>query len=1230
VHPQPSRTPRRIAGVAAGLLLALLAGLLPAPAARAEGSRDLTAQGGHRAYLEWRPASLLGGIPRRTVVKVYAEAGETIDLGSSAAGLGAGTIDIRSPDGASGSCGSAGLIGNRTEEANGPEPVVGTGYIPCTVAVAAGQTGVWEIDFVSPTPASTTNPPALPAGDPWAQPDTVSYVSAWDVTVRSTGGARIPGRVFANYLSLNMGANNIAFEPSLFVQTRDGYRYRIGPNGLDPFVFIFFANNQGFRDAAGNLLYRSVQLSTSDAFQNGENVHSPAAADTQSEVTHKIFFAQPDSALPASAPSPSGETWLQMAPAEPPTASGFTFTGSEGTPGQAGQGAGGTFSFDSSGTGNHSITLDLNRDGVFGNGNDRILAGITSEGPNEVVWDGTDGDGDAVPASASGFQVRLNLHSAEVHFPLLDAENNPNGLIVERQVPSPSSYTVYYDDRGLSGGTPPSPLEARTGVTSETGAQAFSGGFGDHKGIDTWTYRSSSPELLASAIQVAQADLSVTKTDGRTTVSEGEEIVYQIEVANLGPSGVTGADLADSVPADVTGVSWTCQITSGIGSCGQAAGGGNAVATSLDLDANAVATITVTGTLGPGAPRTLSNTATVTRPDDVDDPDATNDSATDSTTVERAPAVTIAGPADVDESAGAERTYTFSVTDPDPGATFTVTGSPSCGSGGAYVAGSVTVEPSGGSFRCVFADGPVSPTVAIAVADEGGLAGDGAHPVAVANVAPAIASVTDTGPVDEGSAAAVTVSAGDPAGAADALTYEFDCDGDGDYSGAADVGPQAGPSASCSFGAEGAQVVNVRVRDGDGGSTTSSATVTVRNVAPAPAADAYDTDEDTTLPVDAPGVLGNDSDRPDDPLSAEVVGAPGHGILTLGPDGSVLYTPLPDYHGPDTFTYRACDDEGACSAPETVTITVRPSDDAPDALDDVSATAEDTPVTVEVLGNDSDVEGSPLTVVDFAQPSGGRVDCTPAGACTYAPAPDFAGDDAFVYTVSDGGGEATATVRVTVAAVNDAPAGQPDAYLVRAGEELRMGAPGVLANDSDADGDPLAVELVGDSAHGALAAEPDGSFTYRPEAGFTGSDGFTYRACDDADSVRCSEVQTVTIAVVAADDPPRVDPPAPQPAPGTAQDTLVPAQDAPEAETEHEAFEGGEGRDESGTDPDSTEGGAPIDTAAGDTARARSQGDSSEGGSLPYTGLALGGLAALGLALLGTGLAGRRGLRARN
>src|SRR4029079_7879250 len=82
---------------------------------------------------------------------------------------------------------------------------------------------------------------------------------------------------------------------------------------------------------------------------------------------------------------------------------------------------------------------------------------------------------------------------------------------------------------------------------------------------------------------------------------------------------------------------------------------------------------------------------------------------------------------------------------------------------------------------------------------------------------------------------------------------------------------------------------------------------------------------------------------------------------------------------------------------------------------------------------------------------------------------------------------------------------------------LVVAAPGVLGNDSDADGDPLAAVLVGGPAHGTVVLSPDGGFTYTPEANYNGTDTFTYVASDGTLS---SNVATVTISVTATNDPP--------------------------------------------------------------------------------------------------------------
>src|SRR5207249_3180366 len=147
-----------------------------------------------------------------------------------------------------------------------------------------------------------------------------------------------------------------------------------------------------------------------------------------------------------------------------------------------------------------------------------------------------------------------------------------------------------------------------------------------------------------------------------------------------------------------------------------------------------------------------------------------------------------------------------------------------------------------------------------------------------------------------------------------------------------------------------------RLCDADGDCSTAVVHITVTAVNDPPVAvdDTYSVNEDTTLTVNAPGVLGNDSDVDGNSLSAVLVSGPSHGTLTLNPDGSVSYNPAPGYNGPDSFSYKA-NDGAADSDVATVTITVHAENDAPVAADDNYSLNQDTTLIVSapgVLGND--------------------------------------------------------------------------------------------------------------------------------------------------------------------------------------------------------------------------------------------------------------------------------------
>ena len=633
------------------------------PVALAEGSNDLVSSGGNRPYLEFR-TDTNGGIPRRTIIKTYAQQGETIDLGSSAVGIGGGTINYRDPNGVSGSCGAAGLIADRAQEAAGPGDGSGGTFVPCTVAVAVGQSGIWEIDFVSPNVNSGGNPPPRVGTAAWTQGNQ-GMVTAWDVTVRSAAGVKIPGRTYANYYAFNIGGNGRSLSSKFYALTKEGYQYGIDLNGTDPYGFIFFANRNGFFDTStGDSIFRSLQFVGSNPGQlpGGYSFQNPNDPDVGVYVTHKMFINLPDPSMPSTANSPTGSTWLYDLPAPPPVPSNFAFTGIEGTSGQAGTTPlGGTLSFDSVSQNAYAITIDLSGDGTYGNGNDRTFVGRSVVGANSIFWDGLDGNGNSVPASTIPYNVRINQYAGEAHFPMIDAEQSPNGIIVERlnepagpTSPSEDPFNIYYDDRntgtdftlcasGETGvdcyGGGPNPREGLTGELSNSGGHRFTNNFGNRRGIDTWVYYPAADVTLVGGIVIKEADLIVDKTVDLAIANPGDALEYTVTVTNDGPSDEPGIGFEDNVPTALNNVSWSCEITSGSGSCGDVSGSGNTIDTTLDLDNQAVATYTIVGNLSVNATGNITNSAKAVRNNDITDPDLSNNEDAVVTRVNGAPPI---------------------------------------------------------------------------------------------------------------------------------------------------------------------------------------------------------------------------------------------------------------------------------------------------------------------------------------------------------------------------------------------------------------------------------------------------------------------------------------------------------------------------------------------------------------------------------------------------------------
>ena len=203
------------------------------------------------------------------------------------------------------------------------------------------------------------------------------------------------------------------------------------------------------------------------------------------------------------------------------------------------------------------------------------------------------------------------------------------------------------------------------------------------------------------------------------------------------------------------------------------------------------------------------------------------------------------------------------------------------------------------------------------------------------------------------------------------------------------------------------------ISDGNGGSDTGTVNVTVTPVNDIPVAndDAVVIVEDTV--ASAITILANDTDAEGNTLSVTTVtqGANGNVVIT---GNTVSYTPNTHFNGSDTFNYTIDDGSGG-NATATVSVTVTPVNDTPAANDDVFNTTENIPVNVNVLSNDSDVDGDTLSVTDVTQAANGSVVLNADNSINYTPNNNFTGNDTFTYTISDGnGGTASATVSVSV------------------------------------------------------------------------------------------------------------------------------------------------------------------------------------------------------------------------
>jgi hypothetical protein len=311
----------------------------------------------------------------------------------------------------------------------------------------------------------------------------------------------------------------------------------------------------------------------------------------------------------------------------------------------------------------------------------------------------------------------------------------------------------------------------------------------------------------------------------------------------------------------------------------------------------------------------------------------------------------------------------------------------------------------------------------------------------------------------------------------------------------------------------------------------AASAASAQGIAPTAGPDFYAVTANTPLHVSAAsGILSNDVDPEGDPISIwglTIALKPGESLVTDA-DGSFVYTPPTDFTGTRVWSYRPADDTDQGPV-VTITFTISGPiappvavNAAPVANADAYAVVKDTwihPLAPGVFGNDSDADGDAISFssqgYDVYGGAGEGLTIYADGSFFYQPPAGFTGTRTWWYIVTDGtdvSAKAEITFTIAAAGPNTVPVAGDDFYAITEDVAFSAAAPGVLADDSDADGD--AISVVGPSAPAggslpgeSLSLDADGSFHYVPPTGFTGSRLWHYTATDGTDESAQAELE---------------------------------------------------------------------------------------------------------------------------
>ncbi|MCP5308579.1 MAG: retention module-containing protein [Zoogloeaceae bacterium] len=711
-----------------------------------------------------------------------------------------------------------------------------------------------------------------------------------------------------------------------------------------------------------------------------------------------------------------------------------------------------------SGPANGSVTV--NADGTFS-----YTPDANYNGPDSFTYTITDADGDVSTATATINVAPVNDVPVATDDTLAAVEDTPlTGTLAANDTPSGDGGNVWALASGPANGSVTVNADGTFSYTPDA----------NYNGPDSFTY----------TITDANGDVSTATATINVAPVNDVPVAADDTLAAVEDTPLTGSLAANDTPSGDGGNVWAL-----------ASGPANGSVT-----VNADGTFSYTPNANYNGPDSFTYTIT----------DADGDVSTATATINVAPVNDVPVAAD----------DTLAVFEDTPlTGTLAANDTPSGDGGNVWALasgpanGSVTVNPDGTFSYTPNANynGPDSFTYTITDAD-----GDVSTATATINVAPVndvpvatddtLAAVEDT-PLT-GTLAANDTPSGD-GGNVWALAS-------GPANGSVTVNPDGTFSYTPDANYNGPDSFTYTITDADGDVSTATATINVApvNDVPVAADDTLAAFEDTPLT----GTLAaNDTPSGDGGNVWALASGPANGSVTVNADGTFSYTPNANYNGPDSFTYTITDADGDVST-ATATINVAPTSDAPIAQDDVATTAEDTPVIIDVLGNDSDPDGDTLTITEIGgQPISvgnpvtipeGSVALNPDGTLTFTPNPNFNGPVSFDYTVTDGTTPVTATVDVTVTAVNDVPVAADD--VLAAVEDTPL--TGTLAANDTPSGDGGNVwALASGPANGSVTVNPDGTFSYTPDANYNGPDSFTY-TITDADGDVSTATATINVA----------------------------------------------------------------------------------------------------------------------